>query len=116
VSGRVLMVRVPPYPPVQYYEGAVQRGRLRACGVPLERQNVDLLKDSALIRHFLHRHEPPVQDLPLTILHNTDDVRNPTHPPPEQTALRGLHCFCHARRCVTAAGLGSPGRISRCAP
>ena len=55
----------------------MRRGRLRACGVPLDKQNVEPLKDSALIRHFLHRHEPPVQDLPVTILHETDDVRNP---------------------------------------
>nr|XP_043636246.1 RNA pseudouridine synthase 7-like [Erigeron canadensis] len=55
-----------------YYDSAVKSGRIQVDGktVPVSY----IVQSSQKISHFLHRHEPPVMALDVTILHKGEDV------------------------------------------
>ncbi|KAK8809862.1 hypothetical protein WA158_000805 [Blastocystis sp. Blastoise] len=55
-----------------YYEEAINAGRITVNGEAVRPDYI--LKNSDLIRHSVHRHEPPVIDEPIQILKETDDV------------------------------------------
>ncbi|XP_057972570.1 RNA pseudouridine synthase 7 isoform X2 [Malania oleifera] len=58
--------------PYDYYVSAVECGRIQVDGqiVPVSY----IVKRSQKISHFLHRHEPPVMALDVSILHKESDV------------------------------------------
>ncbi|KAF9605220.1 hypothetical protein IFM89_014333 [Coptis chinensis] len=58
--------------PYDYYVSAVECGRIQVDGemVPVSY----VVKSSQKISHFLHRHEPPVMALDLSILHKESEV------------------------------------------
>jgi len=66
---------------VQYYERAVKEGRLRQMQAPSDKQGLVPLKEGEVIRHFVHRHEPPVMDIPVDVLYHTDEVVVVNKPP-----------------------------------
>ncbi|KAI3763234.1 hypothetical protein L1987_53687 [Smallanthus sonchifolius] len=55
-----------------YYDSAVKSGRIQVDGktVPVSYR----VQSSQKISHFVHRHEPPVMALDVTILHKGEDV------------------------------------------
>ncbi|KAL3150410.1 hypothetical protein ABBQ32_000248 [Trebouxia sp. C0010 RCD-2024] len=60
--------------PRSYYEQAFEDGRLRIEGGKTPAQADTPLKDNHRMRHFIHRHEPPVLDLPVEIVAETDEL------------------------------------------
>jgi hypothetical protein len=58
----------------QYYERAVSEGRLRQMLAPPDQQGLVPLKEGEVVRHFVHRHEPPVMDIPVELLYHTPEV------------------------------------------
>ncbi|KAK3279686.1 hypothetical protein CYMTET_12442 [Cymbomonas tetramitiformis] len=65
----------------EYYEAAVSEGRLRVVGLPLDKQRHTPVKEGDQMRHFVHRHEPPVMDVPIDVLISTDEVVVVNKPP-----------------------------------
>ncbi|KAJ8772466.1 hypothetical protein K2173_027643 [Erythroxylum novogranatense] len=65
--------------PYDYYVNAVKCGRIQVDGemVPVSY----IVKSSQKISHFLHRHEPPVMDLGVSVLQEEDDVVTVFKPP-----------------------------------
>ncbi|KAL5543838.1 hypothetical protein UlMin_007622 [Ulmus minor] len=65
--------------PYEYYVSAVKCGRIQVDGqmVPVSY----IVKSSQKISHFLHRHEPPVMALDVTVLHKEPDVLTICKPP-----------------------------------
>ncbi|KAK9829153.1 hypothetical protein WJX72_004212 [[Myrmecia] bisecta] len=61
-----------PARPRSYYEAALADGRLRVEGY--DGPPIAPLKNGQRIRHFIHRHEPPVLDLPVQVLAQTPDL------------------------------------------
>ncbi|KAJ1973650.1 DRAP deaminase, partial [Dimargaris xerosporica] len=58
--------------PPSYYDQAIRSGRIRinhAMVAPSTR-----IKGHDVITHRIHRHEPPVADQPVAVIHETDDV------------------------------------------
>ncbi|XP_076912515.1 RNA pseudouridine synthase 7-like [Bidens hawaiensis] len=55
-----------------YYDSAVKSGRIQVDGktVPVSYR----VQSSQKISHFVHRHEPPVMGLDVTVLHKGEDV------------------------------------------
>lgn len=53
--------------PRSYYEEAFEDGRLRIEGGQTPAQADTPLKDNHRMRHFIHRHEPPVLDRPIEV-------------------------------------------------
>ncbi|KAF6161556.1 hypothetical protein GIB67_009435 [Kingdonia uniflora] len=58
--------------PYEYYVSAVKSGRIQVDGQLVEISYV--VQNSQKISHFLHRHEPPVMEWGVTVLHKEDDV------------------------------------------
>ncbi|KAJ8288545.1 hypothetical protein COCON_G00012040 [Conger conger] len=59
--------------PFDYYEQAVQLGRIRLNETPVD--NLDItLKNNDFLRNTVHRHEPPVRGCPLEILEDNGEV------------------------------------------
>lgn len=55
-----------------YYESAFEDGRLRVEGHHVAKDTP--LKNGMCIRHFIHRHEPPVLATPVTVLAQQGDI------------------------------------------
>ncbi|KAJ3123399.1 RNA pseudouridylate synthase domain containing protein 2 [Nowakowskiella sp. JEL0407] len=56
----------------EYYEDAIKTGRITVNG---EKASLDfVLKNGDVVGHFVHRHEPPIADLPVRIAHRLDDL------------------------------------------
>ena len=53
--------------PRSYYEEAFEDGRLRIEGGKTPARADTPLNDNHRMRHFIHRHEPPVLDLPVEV-------------------------------------------------
>ncbi|MBN3298763.1 RUSD2 protein, partial [Amia calva] len=53
--------------PLEYYEKAAQKGRIRLNEKPVDSLSV-ILKNNDFMRNRIHRHEPPVSARPLEIL------------------------------------------------
>jgi 23S rRNA-/tRNA-specific pseudouridylate synthase len=56
----------------EYYEAAYVEGRLRVEG-PLDRATGGL-KSGQCVRHFVHRHEPPVPAAPIAVLESANGL------------------------------------------
>lgn len=54
--------------PRSYYEEAFEDGRLRIEGGKDTATAGTPLNDNHRMRHFVHRHEPPVLDLPVEVV------------------------------------------------
>ncbi|XP_035240070.1 RNA pseudouridylate synthase domain-containing protein 2 [Anguilla anguilla] len=59
--------------PLDYYEQAVQLGRIRLNETPVEDLDITL-KNNDFMRNTVHRHEPPVSARPLEILEDNGEV------------------------------------------
>ncbi|KAM4665108.1 pseudouridylate synthase RPUSD2 [Discoglossus pictus] len=59
--------------PLEYYQSAVEQGRLRLNEEPVTDLDV-VLKNNDFMRNTVHRHEPPVTAEPLRILAETDEL------------------------------------------
>lgn len=59
--------------PLAYYKDAIERGAVVVNGKPVESTS-HIVKNGDVISHTLHRHEPPVTALPISILHEDDDM------------------------------------------
>ena len=60
--------------PRSYYEQAFEDGRLRIEGGKKPAQADTPLNDNHRMRHFIHRHEPPVLDLPVEVTEMSDSL------------------------------------------
>ncbi|KAL0029889.1 hypothetical protein WJX77_006132 [Trebouxia sp. C0004] len=60
--------------PRSYYQEAFEDGRLRIEGGKGTATADTLLNGNHRMRHFIHRHEPPVLDLPLEVVAETQDL------------------------------------------
>ncbi|RDW92271.1 pseudouridine synthase-1 [Coleophoma crateriformis] len=58
--------------PVEYYKDAIERGVIVVNGKPVTTDH--LLKNGDVVSHTLHRHEPPVTALPVSVIHEDDDM------------------------------------------
>ncbi|KAL2920151.1 DRAP deaminase [Polyrhizophydium stewartii] len=58
--------------PVEFYRRAIQSGHITVNGNKVALDYV--VKNSDLIENGIHRHEPPVTDSPVTIVHRSDKV------------------------------------------
>ncbi|TVY29625.1 Uncharacterized protein LHYA1_G001026 [Lachnellula hyalina] len=59
--------------PLEYYKDAIERGAVVVNGKPVPTPN-QIVKNGDVISHTLHRHEPPVTALPISVLHEDDDM------------------------------------------
>ncbi|CAL3967576.1 hypothetical protein PZA11_003838 [Diplocarpon coronariae] len=59
--------------PLEYYKDAIERGAVTVNGKPVPTTQ-HLVKNGDIISHTLHRHEPPVTALPITVLHEDEDM------------------------------------------
>ncbi|RDL37513.1 Pseudouridine synthase [Venustampulla echinocandica] len=59
--------------PLEYYKDAIERGNVVINGKPVPTLN-HIVKNGDVISHTLHRHEPPVTALPISVLHEDDDM------------------------------------------
>ncbi|RDW79889.1 pseudouridine synthase-3 [Coleophoma cylindrospora] len=58
--------------PVEYYKDAIERGVIVVNGKPVTTDH--LLKNGDVVSHTLHRHEPPVTALPVSVIHEDEDM------------------------------------------
>ncbi|KAI6250893.1 hypothetical protein HI914_01005 [Erysiphe necator] len=58
---------------VEYYKDAIERGAVVVNGKRVETTS-HIIQNGDIISHTLHRHEPPVTALPISILHEDDDI------------------------------------------
>ncbi|KAI8332255.1 DRAP deaminase [Chlamydoabsidia padenii] len=56
----------------QYYKYAIEKGLIMLNGKKVEQDTV--IQNSDVIGHKIHRHEPPVTDAPIKIVHQTEDL------------------------------------------
>lgn len=63
----------------EYYTKAIESGKITVNGnvVPLQY----IIKNSDLVTHLLHRHEPPVLATPISVVHQDDDYVVVDKPP-----------------------------------
>ncbi|TEY84264.1 hypothetical protein BOTCAL_0018g00410 [Botryotinia calthae] len=59
--------------PIEYYKDAMERGAIAVNGKPVESIS-QIIKNGDVISHTLHRHEPPVTALPISIVHEDEDI------------------------------------------
>ncbi|APA11633.1 hypothetical protein sscle_08g064030 [Sclerotinia sclerotiorum 1980 UF-70] len=59
--------------PLEYYKDAMERGAIAVNGKPVESTS-QIIKNGDVISHTLHRHEPPVTALPISIVHEDEDI------------------------------------------
>ncbi|CCU82475.1 unnamed protein product [Blumeria hordei] len=59
--------------PLEYYKDAIEKGAVVVNGKAVE-STAYIVKNGDMISHTLHRHEPPVTALPISILHEDDDM------------------------------------------
>ncbi|CAG8951118.1 hypothetical protein HYFRA_00006516 [Hymenoscyphus fraxineus] len=59
--------------PLEYYKDAIERGAVVVNGKKVPTPN-HIIKNGDVISHTLHRHEPPVTALPISILHEDEDM------------------------------------------
>ncbi|KAF8853095.1 pseudouridine synthase [Acephala macrosclerotiorum] len=59
--------------PLEYYKGAIERGAVTVNGKSVPTTS-HIVKNGDIISHTLHRHEPPVTALPISILHEDEDM------------------------------------------
>ncbi|PBP19043.1 DRAP deaminase [Diplocarpon rosae] len=59
--------------PLEYYKDAIERGAVTVNGKPVPTAQ-HLVKNGDVISHTLHRHEPPVTALPISVLHEDEDM------------------------------------------
>ncbi|KAL3423986.1 RluA family pseudouridine synthase [Phlyctema vagabunda] len=58
--------------PVEYYKDAIERGVIAVNGKQVTTGRI--IKNGDVISHTLHRHEPPVTALPITAIHEDEDM------------------------------------------
>ncbi|KAI0019274.1 pseudouridine synthase [Xylariomycetidae sp. FL0641] len=58
--------------PMKYYQDAMEGGMIRVNGQQISPDYV--LTNGELVSHTVHRHEPPVMDAPIQILHEDEDM------------------------------------------
>ncbi|KAI8086147.1 DRAP deaminase [Halteromyces radiatus] len=56
----------------QYYKYAIARGLITLNGIQVDADTV--IQNSDVVGHKIHRHEPPVTDSPIKIIHETEDL------------------------------------------
>ncbi|PVH86677.1 pseudouridine synthase [Cadophora sp. DSE1049] len=59
--------------PLEYYKDAIERGAVTVNGKPVPTTQ-HIVKNGDVISHTLHRHEPPVTALPISVLHEDEDM------------------------------------------
>ncbi|ESZ98470.1 pseudouridine synthase [Sclerotinia borealis F-4128] len=59
--------------PLEYYKDAMERGAIVVNGKPVDSTS-QIIKNGDVISHTLHRHEPPVTALPISIVHEDEDM------------------------------------------
>ncbi|KAG9240615.1 pseudouridine synthase [Calycina marina] len=59
--------------PAEYYKDAIERGAVVVNGKAVP-TTAHIVKNGDIISHTLHRHEPPVTALPITVLHEDNDM------------------------------------------
>ncbi|KUJ11863.1 pseudouridine synthase [Mollisia scopiformis] len=59
--------------PLEYYKDAIERGMVTVNGKPVPTTS-HIVKNGDVISHTLHRHEPPVTSLPISVLHEDEDM------------------------------------------
>ncbi|TGO42384.1 hypothetical protein BHYA_0009g00630 [Botrytis hyacinthi] len=59
--------------PLEYYKDAMERGAIAVNGKPVESTS-QIIKNGDVISHTLHRHEPPVTALPISVVHEDEDI------------------------------------------
>ncbi|KAG4434866.1 hypothetical protein IFR05_009660 [Cadophora sp. M221] len=59
--------------PLEYYKDAIERGAVTVNGKPVPTTK-HIVKNGDVISHTLHRHEPPVTALPISVLHEDEDM------------------------------------------
>jgi hypothetical protein len=65
--------------PIYYYESAIKNSLININGKPVDKEY--LIKANDVISHLIHRHEPPVSSIPVTIVHEDDSVLAVNKPP-----------------------------------
>ncbi|KAF8937431.1 hypothetical protein BGZ47_009053 [Haplosporangium gracile] len=55
-----------------FYERAIKDGRIKINGETVDKDYV--IKNSDIVAHDIHRHEPPVANLPVKVVRNVDGV------------------------------------------
>ncbi|KAI0206800.1 pseudouridine synthase [Astrocystis sublimbata] len=58
--------------PLAYYKNAIETGQVRVDNKIVSPNYI--IKNGNLVTHTIHRHEPPVSDAPVGILHEDDDM------------------------------------------
>ncbi|KAM3075361.1 DRAP deaminase [Clarireedia jacksonii] len=58
--------------PLEYYKDAMERGAIVVNGKPVSTSHI--IKNGDIISHTMHRHEPPVTALPISIVHEDEDM------------------------------------------
>ncbi|POS86349.1 pseudouridine synthase [Erysiphe pulchra] len=58
---------------IEYYKDAIESGAVVVNGKRVETTS-HIVQNGDVISHTLHRHEPPVTALPISILHEDDDI------------------------------------------
>ncbi|PMD25284.1 pseudouridine synthase [Hyaloscypha hepaticicola] len=59
--------------PLEYYKDAIERGAVVVNGKAVPNTS-HIVKNGDVISHTLHRHEPPVTALPISVLHEDEDM------------------------------------------
>ncbi|KAH8596449.1 pseudouridine synthase [Bisporella sp. PMI_857] len=59
--------------PLEYYKDAIERGAVVVNGKPVLTTS-HIVKNGDIISHTLHRHEPPITALPISIIHEDNDM------------------------------------------
>ncbi|KAK9844069.1 hypothetical protein WJX81_003573 [Elliptochloris bilobata] len=80
-----------PGQPRAFYEAAYADGRLRVEGAPPGADASLPLGDGLRIRHYTHRHEPPVLDVPIPMLGMTEALVAIGKPPSMPVHASGQH-------------------------
>ncbi|KAJ1976835.1 DRAP deaminase [Dimargaris verticillata] len=94
--------------PPSYYDQAIRSGRIRINNAVVDSSTC--IKGHDVIMHRIHRHEPPVADQPVTVVHETDDVMVvnkpasiPVHPSGRYRHNTLLHILYKQQRYVQKA-------------